>query len=440
MEMKFSPQAKKALALMTDSSKNVFVTGKAGTGKSTLLEFFRTNIERKIVVLAPTGVAAINVRGDTIHSFFKLKPGFELDEATNSRIKEKDKKIYLRLSTILIDEISMVRADLLDAMDIFLRRVREDDRPFGGVQMIFFGDLYQLPPVVTPVDRERFFASYASPYFFDSNVFQGMRDLFSEPFQLEYIELEKIYRQKDQDFIDILNAVRENTLTEDHLGSLNARVDPDFIPETEEGYIHLMTTNADANRINERELEKLAEPALAFEAKVSGKIAKNLHPNDPQITVKVGAQVMFINNDAQRRWVNGTLGMVRSVTDRYNEETDKMETILIVKLPSGTLVDVGVHTWEISKYVFQDGQFVREQMGSFSQIPIKLAWAITIHKSQGKTFEKAVIDLGWGSFAHGQTYVALSRCTTLEGLVLRKTLRAKDIIVDPRVCAFGKWA
>ncbi len=438
MEMEFSPQAQKALSLMTDVSKNVFVTGKAGTGKSTLLEYFRMNVDRKVIVLAPTGVAAINVNGDTIHSFFQLKPGFELDEAMNGKIRDKDRNKFKRVKTIVIDEISMVRADLFDAMDIYLRRVREDDRPFGGVQMIFFGDLYQLPPVVTNADKEKFFASYKSPYFFDADVFDGMRDLFAEPFELEVIELEKIYRQTDQDFIDLLNAVRDKSITEDHLEALNERVDTEFIPETEEGYIHLMTTNADAHAINERELSKIDHPEIEFEANITGKIPKNLRPNDPQITVKVGAQVMFINNDSQRRWVNGTLGVVRSVTDRYNEETDQMDTVLIVKLQNETLVEVSAHTWEISKYVFQEGQFVREQMGAFTQMPLKLAWAITIHKSQGKTFERAVIDLGYGSFAHGQTYVALSRCTTLEGLVLRKNLRERDVIVDQRVTAFAK--
>lgn len=434
--MKFSAQAKKALELMTDSSKNVFVTGKAGTGKSTLLEYFRMSVERKIVVLAPTGVAAINVRGDTIHSFFKLKPGFELDEATNSRISEKNKKIYCRLNTILIDEISMVRADILDAIDVFLRRARTDDRPFGGVQVIFFGDLYQLPPVVTPSDRDKFYSEYDSPYFFDSYVCRGTRDLLSEPLQLKHIELTKIYRQKDQKFIKLLNSVRNNSLTEASLAKLNSRVDPDFIPSTEDGYIHLMTTNANAQLINDRELAKITKPELEFHAQITGKIAKNLRPNDQKIAVKVGAQVMFINNDPQRRWVNGTLGVVRNITDRYNEENDKMETILIIKVHGGKLVEVGEHTWDISKYVFQDGAFIREQIGSFIQMPIKLAWAITIHKSQGKTFEKAVIDLGWGSFAHGQTYVALSRCTTLEGLVLSKKLSPKDIITDTRVCEF----
>ena len=436
--MKFSPQAEKALELMRDSSKNVFVTGKAGTGKSTLLEHFRMFTERKIVVLAPTGVAAINVRGETIHSFFKLKPGFELDEALNSRITDKNKKIYARLKTILIDEISMVRADLLDAIDVFLRRARMDDRPFGGVQVIFFGDLYQLPPVVTSADKEKFYTEYESPYFFDSKVCRGGYDLLAQPLELEYIELEKIYRQKDKKFINLLNSVRSNTLTDKCLATLNSRVDPEFIPETEDGYIHLMCTNADADRINHRELAKISKPEIEFNAQITGKIAKNLRPNDQKVMVKVGAQVMFLNNDSKRRWVNGSLGVVRSVTERYNEETDRMETIIIVRVHDGELVDVSEHTWDISKYKFQDGGFVREQIGAFTQMPIKLAWAITIHKSQGKTFERAVIDLGWGSFAHGQTYVALSRCTSLDGLVLRKTLRLKDVIVDRKVIEFSE--
>lgn len=436
MNFEFSPEAKRAIELVKNPNKNLFITGKAGTGKSTLLEHMRMTADKKMIVLAPTGVAAINVRGETIHSFFKLKPGFELDEATNMRIDDKERKKYGSIKTILIDEISMVRSDLLDAIDIFLRRSRMSEEPFGGVQMIFFGDLFQLPPVVTNADKQRFYSEYESPYFFSANVFRS-RNLLTEPFRMERIELDEIYRQTDEDFIRVLNAVRDNSATEEELSILNQRVNEDFVPDDADSFIHLMTTNADAHQINMAKLEQISNPGLEFIAKAKGKLTKSLHPNDPMITVKVGAQVMFINNDSERRWVNGTLGVVRSCVDRYNEETDEMETVLMVKTNDEKLVEVTPHTWEISKYKFEGGAFVREQIGSFTQMPLKLAWAITIHKSQGKSFDKVVIDLGWGSFAHGQTYVALSRCTSLEGLVLKKRLKPSDVIVDECVRLFA---
>lgn len=435
----FSPQACRAIHLVEEGKKNVFITGKAGTGKSTLLEHLRLNSKRKMVVLAPTGVAAINVNGDTIHSFFGLKPGFELDEAREKRVNEKKAKKYLSLKTILIDEISMVRADLLDAIDIFLRKVRENNNPFGGVQMVFFGDLYQLPPVMTAADRDKFLSEYDSPYFFDAKVFQGANDLWSDIFDLECIELDEIYRQTDLDFIEVLNSVRNNCVTDDHLCALNARHKGDFVPSEDEKYIHLVTTNADAATINDSKLAKLKEPQITFHSTITGKIARNLRPNDEEVTVKVGAQIMFIYNDPERKWVNGTIGRVVNIAEGYNEELEAIESYLIVEKTDGDRVEVRPYTWEISRYVFDSGEFKREQIGSFTQIPLRLAWAITIHKSQGKTFEKVIIDLGTrGSFAHGQTYVALSRCTTLEGIVLRRPFRRSDVIMDKRVEGFGR--
>ncbi|MCF7846818.1 MAG: AAA family ATPase [Candidatus Gracilibacteria bacterium] len=436
MSFAFSPEAQRVIERIKNPDKHFFITGKAGTGKSTLLEHIRKNANKKMVVLAPTGVAAINVHGETIHSFFKLKPGFELEEAKNMRLDEKKRKKYHSLKTILIDEISMVRADILDAVDVFLRRARQSDEPFGGVQMIFFGDLFQLPPVVRATDRAKFYSEYASPYFFSANVFQ-VRNLLTEPFQIERIELNEMYRQTDAQFIEVLNAVRENTMTEEHLDILNARVDENFIPPEDESFIHLVTTNAMAHQINIKKLEQIPKPEIEFEATTTGKIAQNLHPNDPKITVKVGAQVMFLQNDAQRRWVNGTIGVVQGCVNRQNKDTDKMETVLLVQIHDGDLVEVTEHTWEISKYEFNGGVFERKQIGSFRQMPLKLAWAVTIHKSQGKSFDRVVIDLGWGSFAHGQTYVALSRCTSLEGVVLKKTLKPSDVIVDACVWQFA---
>lgn len=435
MERIFCDEANSAITLIRDTDKHVFVTGKAGTGKSTLLEHIRQDAGKKMVVLAPTGVAAVNVNGDTLHSFFTLKPGFEKEEARNMRMDEKKRKKYKALKTILIDEISMVRADMLDAVDIFLRKARQNSNPFGGVQMVFFGDLYQLPPVTTHRDREEFFAEYDSPYFFAAKVFQGQQDLFAAEFKLEFIELETIYRQTDKDFIDILNAVRDNTMTAEKFVKLNERYDSQFVPDRNK-YISLMTTNADANKINAEELEKLDADEILCEAKKTGKLDKSNYPNDEEVTIKEGAQIMFIYNDKERRWVNGTIGTVTDIKELYSEDKKMMELVLTVRKSDGRFVKVTPYTWEISKYAYKNGEFEREKIGSFEQLPLKLAWAITIHKSQGKTFDHVVIDLGRGSFAHGQTYVALSRCTSLEGLVLKKRIGRSSIIMDERVKAF----
>jgi ATP-dependent DNA helicase PIF1 len=426
MKQTFSQQAQLAIQKIKDTNDHIFVTGKAGTGKSTLLEYIRKQAFKKIILLAPTGISAININGDTIHSFFKLKPGFEKAEAAKMKIDEKKQKKYQRIETIAIDEISMVRADLLDAIDIVLRRARKNDLPFGGVQMVFFGDLYQLPPVVTPADKEKFFAEYTLPYFFGAEVFKPRNDLFNTTFELEIIELTEIYRQRDMHFINVLNAVRNNFVTPTHLEQLNTRFFPNFVPEDEDNYIYLMTTNASAGEVNNAKLAKLPAEEQMFLSKKTGDIARNLQPNDDKITLKVGAQIMFIHNDTERKWVNGTIGKVVKM----------LGNSILVEKSDGQIVEVTKHTWEISKYVFNDGKFEREMIGSFTQMPLKLAWAITIHKSQGKTFEKVIIDLGRGSFAHGQTYVALSRCTTLDGIVLKKKMYKSSIIMDERVKKF----
>ncbi|MBU0660986.1 hypothetical protein KKG22_02280 [Patescibacteria group bacterium] len=244
---------------------------------------------------------------------------------------------------------------------------------------------------------------------------------------MDIIELKEIYRQTDCTFIDMLNAVRDNSVNHKDLELLNTRFDPNFVPEDHEKYIYLMTTNASARAVNEKRLEKLDAPEKNFLSGQTGDIARNLYPNDEQITLKVGAQIMFILNDPERRWVNGTIGTIVDI---------KRDTVFVEKTDN-TVVKVHAHTWEISRYLFEDGKFEREIMGTFTQIPLKLAWAITIHKSQGKTFEKVIIDLGRGSFAHGQTYVALSRCTSLEGLVLKKRMCKSSIIMDERVKLFG---
>ncbi|HUT21825.1 MAG TPA: DEAD/DEAH box helicase [Candidatus Bipolaricaulota bacterium] len=436
---KLSKQAKQIIKGIEETNEHFFITGKAGTGKSTLLEHIRLHSKKRIIVLAPTGISAINVNGETIHSFFTLKPGFELDEARKMNISDKMKQKLNRIKTIAIDEISMVRADLLDAVDTVLRRARKNNEPFGGAQMIFFGDLYQLPPVVTGADKDKFYSEYDAPYFFNADVFTagGQGNLFIVKFKLKIIELKKIYRQKDNKFIEILNAVREDNVTDNHLNILNSRFSPGFIPNKKDKYIYLVTTNAMADSINFAQLRKLNQKEAIFKAKKTGAIAPNLYPNSETVTLRVGAQVMFICNDSQRRWVNGTIGEVIGIDNIIDEETGEEKIVVIVEKTDGKIVEVDQHTWEISRYVYDHGEFKRDIMGSYTQIPIKLAWAITIHKSQGKTFEKVIIDLGSGTFVHGQTYVALSRCTTLNGIVLKKKFFRSSIIMDQRVKSFG---
>lgn len=419
--IKFSPEAQAALDLMEQTSQNLFLTGKAGTGKSTLLEFFRSETNKKCAVVAPTGVAALNVKGETLHAFFGLKPGFELDEAKHTKRENvKRKKMYQSLDMIIIDEISMVRADMLDAVDTFLRIVRNDQRPFGGLQMIFIGDLYQLPPVVTSRDRDWFFAQYEVPFFFGSLV-------ANHPvFELEYIELQTIYRQSDQDFITLLNAIRNKTVKTHQLETLNERLDADFVDD--DGYVYLMTTNRDANTLNEKKLAELKTEEQEFWADINGRVEKNMYPTNEELMLKEGAQVMFVNNDSDRRWVNGSIGTIMAI--------DPVMELVVVEMLDGVRVEVQPFTWEISRYVFKDKKFERELIGSYTQFPLKLAWAMTIHKSQGKTFDKVILDLGRGSFAHGQTYVALSRCTSFDGLVLKKPVRPSDVKIEYTVQKF----
>ncbi len=435
--IKFSKQAKKTIDLILNTEQNVFVTGKAGTGKSTLLDHIRSIADRKIVILAPTGISAVNVDGETIHSFFTLKPGFEKDEATHMVLDKEKQKKFKRIKTLAIDEISMVRADLLDAVDIVLRRSRRIAKPFGGVQMVFFGDLYQLPPVVTSSDREKFFSEYRSPYFFDAEVFDEENDELSESFKMVHIELEKIYRQSNLEFIKLLNAIRDNSINYEQIKELNTRCQPNFIPTESEKYIYLMTTNKAANEINEKKLKQLPGEEKVFTAEKTGNVSVSLYPNDETLVFREGAQVMFICNDSERRWVNGTIGKIVEISDCFDEDTNLTETRIKVEKTDGVVVEVKKHLWEISKYVFEKGEFERKALGSFEQMPIKLAWAITIHKGQGKTFEKVIIDLSTGSFAHGQTYVALSRCSSFEGLILKRPLRKSDIIMDRRVHNFA---
>ena len=414
------------LDLLEKEDSNLFITGKAGTGKSTLLQLFRTTSRKKIAVLAPTGIAALNVQGQTIHSFFGFPPRVITPSEASRRVSRKDLlRMYKNLEVLIIDEISMVRADMLDGIDSFLRVNRENFRPFGGVQVVFIGDMFQLPPVVTkdPLESAYFRDYYDSHYFFSARI-------FNDPdFQQETHELRKVYRQESRHFLRLLEAVRLNKADHDDLADLNERYVSNHVDT--EGYITLTARNATADRINLSELQQITEPEFSFSATVSGTFDPNLYPTEFELRLRKGAQVMFVRNDVEeRQFVNGTIGKITHLDS---------ETIIVETEEQGKKrkIEVAKSEWEIMRYkAGATGSLETEVVGSFSQFPLKLAWAITIHKSQGKTFDKVIIDLAGGAFEHGQLYVALSRCRTLEGIVLRKPIRPADVITDERVVDF----
>lgn len=420
--LEFTPEFLDAYNLMEHSSDCLFITGSAGTGKSTLLNYFRKHTKKNIVVLAPTGIAALNVGGQTIHSVFK----FPLGVVTSKSIeKVRQRDFFKAIDTIIIDEISMVRADIIDGIDYFMRLNGRDKRkPFGGAQMIFMGDLFQLPPVLSSEDEQSLFMSlYQTPYFFSGAVFEKVL--------LRIIRLTKIFRQCDHDFIELLQAIRANQATESHLKQINARVQPDFQPNEKDFFITLTTRNDLAARINAERLALISKPLKSFTGSIEGNFDRRILPTEENLTLKVGAQVMFVKNDPQKRWVNGTIGKVREILPhaiKVEVEENGLRRVLTAER-----VD-----WEILKHDFdpQSKQVFSEPVGVFTQFPLRLAWAVTIHKSQGKTFDKVVIDLGHGAFAHGQLYVALSRCRSLDGIVLKSPIRSRDVIVDRRIVEF----
>lgn len=420
---------RKALDLMENSNKNVFITGRAGTGKSTLLSYFQQNTNKKVAVLAPTGVAALNVRGQTIHSFFGFKPNVTLDKIKKISSSRGSSNIYKKIDTIVIDEVSMVRADLLDCVDKFLRLNGPKSKlPFGGIQMIFIGDLHQLPPVVTKNEKEVFKTLYESPYFYSAKVFEFL--------DVEFIELDKIYRQHDQKFIDLLGAIRNKTVTDKDMQLLNSRVAPDFEPDPEEFFVYLTTTNKGAEEINEQQLSKLKGKTYIFNGAIKGEFGNDYLPTASKLKVKVGAQIMLLNNDSLGRWVNGSIGRIIDIYEDVLEFEDKKEYVIVAELSDGREVEITPHTWEIF-HLYVDGDKLKSQtIGKFTQYPIMLAWAVTIHKSQGKTFDKVIIDIGRGAFAHGQVYVALSRCTCLDGIILKKPIKKEHIWMDWNVVRF----
>ncbi|HHB79899.1 MAG TPA: helicase [Saprospiraceae bacterium] len=411
------------------TNRNVFLTGKAGTGKTTFLRKIKSESLKRLVVVAPTGVAAINARGVTIHSLFQMPFGPILPEGSDpnsARMQKKfnRKKIDLirSLDLVIIDEISMVRADLLDGIDQVLRRYRANSLPFGGVQLLMIGDLQQLSPVVKQEEWDLLRAHYPNPYFFSSMAYQKANPV--------NIELKHIYRQADQLFIDILNEIRNGQLSPASGKILNKQYIPDFVPPKGQGYITLTTHNNRADQMNQTELARIKNPSFFYTATIEDSFPEHAYPTAVKLELKKGAQVMFIKNDSNplKRYFNGKIG---TIIDLDNEG-------LTVRCP-GDLedIEVGPEIWENIKYTIdKDTKEINSDIkGSFSQIPLRLAWAITIHKSQGLTFDRAVIDAE-SSFAHGQTYVALSRCKTLEGIVLKKPIGLNSIINDGRVTTF----
>ncbi len=412
-----------ALNLLEKTPGHYFITGRAGTGKSTLLQLFRLTTRKKIVVLAPTGVAALNVKGETIHSFFKFPPKF----FTHSQIKKaQNARVIQALDVLVIDEISMVRADMIDHIDYALRLNRNKMHlPFGGVQLIFFGDLFQLPPVIAnPEERQFLDLNYPSPFFFSAKAL-----MFNTALQI--VELRKIYRQEARNFIRLLDSVRLNTLDYDDLEEINERHIPDAIQNSLA--ITLSARNAVVDQINEKELRNLACEEYSYFAKITGGFDPRQYPIESALRLKMGAQVMFVKNDVNKEFVNGTIGKIVYL----DPETIRVE--IIDPKAAVKVIEVEKATWEILRYKLSAddaASLETEVLGAFEQYPLRLAWAITIHKSQGKTFDQVLIDLQGGAFEHGQTYVALSRCRTLEGVALRHKLTFRDVIVDERVIEF----
>lgn len=413
---------KEALDILEKTNRNLFITGKAGTGKSTLLEHFRSITKKNVAILAPTGVAALNVKGQTIHSFFRIPPNITPDKVLEHQAPKKQRALIQKLDMIIIDEASMLRADLLDCIDTALRHYHENpSTPFGGVQMVFIGDLFQLPPVVAGQEEKALFSSvYQSPYFFSAHVFYDL--------DYTFLELEKIYRQSDQEFIDLLNKIRDNSIDYKHLEDLNLRHIPNYNEPENDFVITLNTTNAEADKKNSLELAKINTETQVFDGEIEGNFKRQNLPTKMELELKIGAQIMMLSNDMAGRWVNGSIGKVKDI---LFEEIE-------VELDNGRTVKVEQHSWNIHKYFFNEatGRIDTETVGSFTQYPMRLAWAVTIHKSQGKTFENVIIDIGRGTFAHGQIYVALSRCTSFEGIVLKKPIQRRHIWMDKRITNF----
>src|SRR5665647_658961 len=413
-----------AYRFVTETSENIFLTGKAGTGKTTFLKYLKENCAKNIIVAAPTGVAAINAGGVTLHSLFQLPFHPFLPTKNNKdellakiRFNKQRQQLLRKMELLVIDEISMVRCDTMDAIDTILKSVRRNyTTPFGGVQLLCIGDLFQLPPVAQRHEWNILQEYYSSPFFFDSIVIKEQMPLL--------IELKKIYRQKEDSFVALLNKVRNNNMSVEDFQDLHLRYNPSFRPTIEEKYITLTSHNNQADQINGRELQKLLSLSYKYEAIIEDDFPENNYPADGSLVLKVGAQVMFLKNDViSKRYFNGKIGVVKSLDDdEIIVECDGMD------------ISVPKETWENSRYVLDKiyGKLQQETLGTFTQFPLRLAWAITIHKSQGLTFEKVMIDAG-AAFSSGQVYVALSRCTNLDGIILLSKIPAEAIYSNDNV-------
>ncbi len=406
-----------------ESGKNIFLTGKGGAGKSALSRHFLETTKRKILVAATTGIAAINVGGQTAHTAFGLRPGMTLSGVKKSN--HPSMEIFQHLDGVMIDELSMARADFMDMMDKVARlHGPHPDRPFGGLQIIGVGDLFQLPPVVTDEEVKYFSMAYEGPYFFNAHCFPSL--------EMEYIELERVFRQKDPTLVDVLNKVRMGEATNADLDVLNVRVDQKFRQRKYPGHIYLATKNRVVDEINFAKLKVLPGESSRFPAVVRGAFPKGGYPAEQFLELKVGARVMLLNNDRMKRWVNGDTGTVVEVE----------AAAVIADIPRSGRVAVEPNQWEstVQEYDKAKDELVLRVVGTYTQFPVRLAWAITAHKSQGQTFDKVIVDLSEGTFAHGQAYVALSRVTSLEGLVIRKRLTTDDLVFDERVRTFIEQA
>lgn len=419
-DIKLSDEQANVFNALETTNNFFYITGKAGTGKSVLLRYFVANTRKRVVVVAPTGVAALNVGGQTIHSFFKIP--FDIDFNTIN-VDYKTKEILKNIDTVVIDEVSMVRVDLMEAISIKLKKARQNNDPFGGVQMIMFGDLYQLPPVVSDGELKRYFDhNFGGHYFFNSPAIKDS--------DLHIYELNIIFRQKDAEFKKMLDHIRQGIVQESEFQKLNERVKA---VKPDDGYITLAGKNTTVSNINHTKLNQLGGDEKVYEAEIWGKLTESFFPTEKNLKLKVGAQVMLLKNDTEkpRRWVNGTIGVVSKLsTDGVRVRIDGVEHTIT---PT---------SWDKIQYEYdsESRKLQKKVVSSFKQFPLRLAWAITIHKSQGQTYQSVAIDLSGGAFAHGQTYVALSRCVSLEGLYLDAPIKQNDIIVDPDIVYFMKKA
>ncbi|MEM8971560.1 MAG: AAA family ATPase [Pseudomonadota bacterium] len=415
-----TPEYEAAVQYLLDSDGHLFVTGRAGTGKSTLLRVLREVMGDSCVVVAPTGLAAINVGGQTIHSFFGFPPRLINPEDIR---RSRNGRVMRQLDFLVIDEVSMVRSDLMWAIDQSLRVNRgRAKEPFGGVRLVLFGDLQQLPPVVRGEEAAILEDTHGGPYFFNISA-------LSEGTGTQYLELQQVFRQTDELLIDVLNAIRSGEVEESELETLNEQVSPIRTLSEGQDFVILTPTNAAANRINKAYLDALPAQEYVFEAGIIGEFNDKAHPTDATLTLKQGAKVILLRNDPDRRWVNGTVAKIA----RLSEDQVWIDV-------AGKEYELEAVSWENRRYAFDQSEekIVESVAGTFKQFPLRLAWALTIHKSQGLTLEKVYVDLGRGTFAHGQTYVALSRCRSLDGLALARPLRQSDILFDPQASAYER--